>query len=128
MTLMSKPGKRGLPRLLDSFLYSLLGLKAAWRNEEAFRLEVCLALIFVPMSFWLGQSLEHQLLLLLSCGIVLLAELVNSAIEAVVDRVGPEQHPLSAQAKDIGSAVVFISLNLFLLIWGYSAWARFGPG
>lgn len=121
--LQNKPDKSGIPRLIAATGYSMKGLKAAWQYEEAFRLEVCLAAIFVPLSFIVGETLTHQLILVISCALVLLAELVNSAIEAVVDRVSAEIHPLSGQAKDIGSAAVFLTMSLFLGVWGLSVWA-----
>jgi diacylglycerol kinase (ATP) len=94
----------------------------AWRHEQAFRLEATAALLLFPCSFWLAQSLGHQLILVASLALVVIVELINSAIEAVVDRIGSDIHPLSAQAKDIGSAAVFISLMLVLLLWGLSLW------
>lgn len=121
---MHKPGKRGLARLIATTGYAAKGYSAVWRNEEAFRLEIYLALLFVPLSFWLGADLSERLLLLNSCALVLLAELVNSAIEAAVDRIGAEQHPLSGQAKDIGSALVFTSILFFLISWGACLWQR----
>lgn len=123
--MMTKPGKTGLPRLFAATRYSMQGLRAAWKYEEAFRLEATIACICIPLSFWVGQGLPHQLLLVISCGLVLLAELFNSAIEAAVDRFGSEMHPLSGQAKDIGSAGVFTSLMLFLIVWLPSLWQRF---
>lgn len=122
--MMTKPGKTGLPRLLAATRYSIQGFRAAWRYEEAFRTEATLAIVFIPLAFWVGQGLTHQLLLVMSCGLIVLAELLNSAIEAVVDRLGPEQHPLSGQAKDLGSAAVFVSLALFLIVWAPSLWQR----
>ncbi len=116
----AKPGKTGIARLIAATGYSIKGLKAAWQFEEAFRLEVYLTAIFIPLSFWLGTDLSHQLLLITSCALVLLAELFNSAIEAVVDRVSQQQHPLSGRAKDIGSAGVLVAMLLFILIWGSS--------
>ena len=121
----NKPGKTGLSRLIAATGYSLQGFKATFKHEEAFRLEVCASLFFIPASFWVGQNLAHQLLLVFSCGLVLLAELFNSAIEAIVDRVGHEIHPLSGLAKDIGSAGVFLTTLLFLLAWGLSLWQLF---
>ena len=118
----NKPGKTGLARLIAATGYSIQGFKATFKHEEAFRLEVCASLFFVPASFWVGQGLPHQLLLVFSCALVLLAELFNSAIEAIVDRVSHERHPLSGLAKDIGSAGVFLTTMLFLLAWGLSFW------
>jgi diacylglycerol kinase (ATP) len=123
--MMTKPGKTGLARLFAATGYSMQGFRAAWKYEEAFRIEATLACTCVPLSFWVGQGLTHQLLLVISCGLVLLAELFNSAIEAAVDRFGSEMHPLSGQAKDIGSAAVFTSLILFLIVWVPSLWQRF---
>lgn len=123
--MMTKPGKTGIARLIAATGYSMKGFRAAWRYEEAFRIEATLAGACVPLAFWIGQGLTHQLLLVMSCAIVILAELFNSAIEAAIDRVGSEMHPLSGQAKDIGSAGVFTSLMLFLIVWLPSLWQRF---
>jgi len=121
---MMKPGKRGLPRLIDAARYSMQGLRAAWRNEEAFRMEATLALVAIPLAFWVGEGLTHQLLLVVVSGLVIITELLNSAIEAAIDRFGGEIHPLSVQAKDIGSAAVFSSLMLFVAVWLPSLWQR----
>jgi diacylglycerol kinase (ATP) len=123
--MMTKPGKTGLARLLAATGYSMKGFRAAWKYEEAFRIEATLACACIPLAFWVGSDLTHQLLLVISCGLVLLAELFNSAIEAAVDRFGSEMHPLSGQAKDIGSAAVFTALLLFLIVWAPSLWQRF---
>ena len=125
MTMMNKPGKRGIPRLIAAAGYSIKGFKAAWRHEEAFRIEATLAVLFLPAAFWIGETLAHQLVLIVTCFIVIVAELTNSAIEAVVDRVSAEKHPLSGQAKDIGSALVFATLILFAIVWILSIWHHF---
>ena len=117
-----KPGKKGIARIIAATGYSFQGFRAAWRNEAAFRQELVLAIIFLPAAFWLGETLTHQLLLVMSCALVVLAELLNSAIEAVVDRIGEEQHELSGRAKDIGSAAVFVTLTLFVVMWVLSFW------
>ncbi len=122
---LNKPGKTGLSRLIAATGYSIAGFKATWKHEEAFRMEARLCAIFIPLSFWVGQDLNHQLLLIFSCVLVLLAELFNSALEAIVDRVSKEMHPLSGQAKDIGSAGVFLTLVTFGLVWGLSLWQFF---
>ncbi len=119
---MTKPGKKGWARLIAATGYSAKGLRAAWRHEEAFRIEALLALIFLPFAFVINQGLAHQLILIMACFIVVLAELFNTAIESVVDRISSELHPLSGQAKDIGSAGVFVSLVLFGVVWGISGW------
>jgi diacylglycerol kinase (ATP) len=124
-TLMTKPGKTGLARLFAATGYSMQGLRAAWKYEEAFRIESTLAVLCIPLAFWVGQDLTHKLLLVVCCALVIITELINSAIEAAVDRFGSELHPLSGQAKDIGSAAVFCSLMLFLVAWVPSLWQRF---
>ncbi|TXS89921.1 diacylglycerol kinase [Parahaliea maris] len=119
---MNKPGKRGLTRLLAATRHSRDGLVSAWRSEEAFRTEAVLALAFLPLAFAVGDGLAHQLVLVVCCALVILAEILNTAIESVVDRIGPEHDPLSGQAKDLGSAAVLVSLLLFALAWGLSLW------
>jgi diacylglycerol kinase (ATP) len=121
---MSKPGNRGVKRLIAATVFSFQGFRAAWQQEEAFRQEMLLALVLFPAAFWLGQTTVEILLLLLSCIMVVFAELINTAIESIVDRISPEQHPLSGQAKDLGSALVFISNMTVLLVWGMIAWQR----
>lgn len=117
-----KPGKQGIARIIAATGYSFQGFRAAWRNEAAFRQELILAALFLPAAFWLGDTLTHQLLLVISCALVVLTELLNSAIEAVVDRISDEHHELSGRAKDIGSAAVFVALALFVVVWGLSFW------
>lgn len=112
-----KPGKTGIARIIDAAGYSWLGLKAAFKHEAAFRQEVFLLLILVPSAFWLGNSGVEYALLIGSLLLVLLAEIINSAIEAVVDRVGEAPHDLSGRAKDLGSAAVFIAMMNVLLTW-----------
>ncbi|HJR71310.1 MAG TPA: diacylglycerol kinase [Gammaproteobacteria bacterium] len=124
---MGKPGNTGIRRIINATFFSLAGLRAAWRHESAFRQEVALCVVLIPAGVWLGQTAIERSLLIGSCLLVLVVELLNSGIEAVVDRVGAEHHQLSGQAKDLGSAAVFLSLLLVLLIWGLIAWDRFGP-
>lgn len=114
---MTKSGLRGIPRLIQAFVCSVQGLRSAWRDEEAFRLEVLAALVLVPVALWLGESSVERILLAGSVAFVLIVELLNSAVEAVVDRIGPEHHELSGKAKDIGSAAVLISLLLVPVVW-----------
>lgn len=123
--MMSKPGRRGLRRLVAACRFSFRGYRAAWRMEEAFRTEVLMALVLFPAALWLGQSTATRLLLIMSWVIVIFAELMNTAIESVVDRVGHEKHPLSGQAKDLGSALVFTGNVLALVVWVMIAWERF---
>ncbi len=123
---MAKPGTTGIRRIVNATRYSANGLRAAWQNEAAFRLELMLALPLIPLAIWLGQTAFERLLLICSCLLVLLVELINSAIEAIVDRIGSEQHELSGRAKDLGSAAVLVSLVIVVLIWATVAWQRFG--
>ena len=122
---MVKQGKRGLRRLWDAAGYTAAGLAAAWRGEEAFRQEVLLGLVLTPFALWLGQSGMERLLLIASWLVVLIVEILNTAVEATVDRISDEHHPLSGKAKDLGSAAVFLSLVLAALVWGTVAWQRF---
>jgi len=114
---MSKPGNTGLTRIIKAAGYSWAGLKAAFRHEAAFRQELALCLVMIPLAVWLGQTGIERALLIGSLLLVLIAELINSAIEAVVDRFGGEQHELSGRAKDIGSAAVFIALLNVIVVW-----------
>lgn len=107
----------GIKRIILAGGYSLAGLKAAFKNEAAFRQEVMMALILIPLAFWLNIETTQRLILVSSVVLVMIAELLNSAIEAIVDRVGTEHHELSGRAKDIGSAAVLVSLILMVFIW-----------
>jgi diacylglycerol kinase (ATP) len=124
---MGKPGNTGIRRIVNATFFSLAGLRAAWQHESAFRQEVMLFVVLIPTGLWLGRTAVERALLIGSCLLVLVVELLNSGIEAIVDRVGLEPHRLSGQAKDLGSAAVFVSLTLVLVVWGLIAWARFGP-
>lgn len=106
-------------------LYSFAGFRAAWQGEAAFRQEMVLVIFLTPIGLWLGTTATQRALLLGSCMLVLIVELLNSAVEAVVDRVGTDRHILSGRAKDMGSAAVFVSLATVVLIWGLIAWERF---
>ncbi|MBT3427059.1 MAG: diacylglycerol kinase [Gammaproteobacteria bacterium] len=112
-----KPGEKGLARMISATRYSWLGIKAAWRHEAAFRQEVTIAVIGLPLAIWLARDGVEFLLLVVPLLLLLLAELVNSAIEAVVDRFGGELHELSGRAKDMGSAAVFIAIVITGLSW-----------
>ncbi len=114
---MAKPGNTGLTRVIKATGYSMLGLKAAWKHEAAFRQELLLAIVGIPLAVFLAENKSEMLWLILPLFLVIMAELVNSAIEAVVDRVSGEHHELSGRAKDIGSAVVFVALILVAVIW-----------
>ncbi|MBL4582924.1 MAG: diacylglycerol kinase [Gammaproteobacteria bacterium] len=110
--------KKGVSRLIAATGFSLAGLKAALQHEEAFRLEAVIFCILAPAGIWLGQSRVEQVLLVGSLFIVLLMELINSALEATIDRGGSEFHVLAGRAKDIGSAAVFVALLLTVFTWG----------
>lgn len=99
-------------------VWSLQGLRAAWLHESSFRLEVCLLLVLAPLALWLGADGLERALLLGSCLLVLVVELLNSAIEAVIERFGGEWHELAGRAKDMGSAAVFVAMLNVLLVWG----------
>jgi len=118
-------GKRGLKRLWNAFRYSGRGLAAAWKHEDAFRQEVLLAVIALPLGVWLGQNGVERALLLGSVLLIIIVELLNSALESIVDKTSPEMHELAGRAKDMGSAAVLVSLILAALVWGMILWARF---
>jgi diacylglycerol kinase (ATP) len=122
---MANANNTGIKRLVNATLFSLAGLRAAWRNEAAFRQECALVAVLTPTAFWVGESAVERSLLIGSCWLVLIVELLNSAIEAVVDRVGMDHHKLSGRAKDLGSAGVFVSLALVALVWGLMLSERF---
>jgi len=115
----------GVQRLLKAFTYSAAGLRACWDNEAAFRQEAIFAVFMVPGAFWLGTTAVQRILLVSSVLFVLVVELLNTAVEAVVDRVGTDPHSLSRLAKDLGSAAVLLSLAAVWLTWGLIAWERF---
>lgn len=120
-----KPGKTGLARIVDAFGYSMKGLRFAYKNEAAFRQEIAAAIILLPVAVWLADTALQFAVLILPIFIVLLMELVNSAIEAVVDRIGSEKHLLSGAAKDIGSAAVLLSVVLLFIVWVAFLWQKF---
>jgi diacylglycerol kinase (ATP) len=109
---------RGPLGVWRAFCWSLQGLRIAWRVESSFRLEVCAFVVLAPLGFWLGQDGVERALLVGSMLLVMSAELLNSAIEALIDRYGAEHHELAGRAKDMGSAAVFLLLMNVLLCWG----------
>jgi len=111
-------GKTGLRRLWNAFGYSLAGFRAAYKHEDAFRQEVLLAVIMVPLALWLPSSHIGKALMIGSVLLVIVVELLNSAIEAAVDRISLDSHDLAKRAKDIGSAAVLVSLVNVLVVWG----------
>lgn len=125
---MGKPGNTGILRLVRATRYSAQGLVHAWRHEAAFRQEIAATLLLVPVGLWLGRTPVERVMLIGSCLLAIAVELLNSAIEATVDRFGSEHHELSGRAKDLGSAAVFVSLVVVAAAWGTVAWERFFAG
>jgi diacylglycerol kinase (ATP) len=114
----NKPkNNHGIRRLINAARWSMKGFRSTFRNEEAFRQELLLLLILAPLGYWLGQTGVERTLLIGSLFLVLIVELLNTAVETVVDRIGPEQHKLSGRAKDQGSAAVFLAVLLVILTW-----------
>ncbi len=105
-------------RAWQAFLWSMKGLRATWDVESSFRLEVYLFLVLAPLGLWLGADGVERAILIGSLVLVLVVEVLNSAVEAVVDRWGPEHHELAGRAKDMGSAAVFLSDMNVLICWG----------
>ncbi|MEO7243457.1 MAG: diacylglycerol kinase [Variovorax sp.] len=120
----SQRDRAGIDRLWRATLISLHGFRAAWA-EASFRQEVLAAALMLPASLWLGNTWVEVAILTASVLLVLIVELLNTAIEAVVDRVGPEWHLLSKSAKDVGSAAVLLSLLLCAGIWATASWQKF---
>ena len=110
---------RGLGRFVKAAQYSWLGLRACYVNEEAFRQELVLFFLLAPIGFWLGDTGLEKAILVASLVLVIIVELLNSAIEAVVDRIGTEQHELSGRAKDIGSAAVLMAMLNVVVCWTF---------
>lgn len=125
---MSNPykGRTGLDRIRRALGYSMSGLRAAYKGEDAFRQECWLALVLMPSAFWLGRNWVEVALLLGSVLLVMIVELLNSGIEAAIDRVSFELHDLSKRAKDLASAAVLLSLVLCGGIWAAALWSHFG--
>lgn len=110
-------GKTGLRRVINAFFYSMDGLTAAYRNEDAFRQEFWLAVVLIPLALWLDVGALGKAMMIASVLLVLIVELLNSAIEATVDRISLDRHALAKRAKDIGSAAVLLSLVNVAIVW-----------
>lgn len=110
-------GKTGLRRLINAFGYTADGYKAAFKHEDSFRQEVYLSIVLIPLAFYLGHTAVERALMLGSVFLVMVAELLNSSIEASVDHTSLERHPLAKRAKDIGSAAVFLTLINVIVVW-----------
>jgi len=111
-------GKTGLRRLLNAFGYSMAGIKAAYQNEDAFRQEVIMAVVLIPLACYLGETRLEMALMIACVLLVIIVELINSSIEATVDRISLENHLLAKRAKDIGSAAVLLTLFNLVIVWG----------
>ena len=114
-----KSGNTGFTHLVNATIFSFQGLKTAFQSESAFRQELAMLCVVLPSGFWLADSLALSLALFFACMLVLIVELLNSSIEAAIDRIGLEEHDLSRKAKDLGSAAVMISLILAGSVWFY---------
>ncbi|WP_144899324.1 diacylglycerol kinase [Luteimonas cucumeris] len=116
---------RGPARVMKATMWSLQGLRAAWLYESSFRLEVYLFVLLAPLGWWLGANGVERALLIGSMLLVLSIELLNSAVEAVIERYGPEHHELAGRAKDMGSAAVFVLMLNVLVVWGAVLGSRY---
>ena len=119
-----KTSNTGLRHLINATRFSWQGLKAAVQRESAVRQEIALIFVLIPPGIWIAESLVEFVLLMAVCLLVLVIELLNSAVEAAIDRIGNEQHPISALAKDYGSAAVMISLVIVAMVWSVMLLAR----
>ena len=116
--------QRGIRRMIAATNHSAAGLASAWRSEAAFRQELGVVLIMIPVAMWLATT-PGELVLLIGVGLlVLIVELLNTAVEYTLDRIGTERHELAGRAKDMGSAAVFLSLTLWMFTWGAIVWNR----
>ena len=113
-----KPQKHGITRIINATHYSLQGLRYAWKSESAFREEIVIGFFLVIAAFFVADNNIEIALLIGTCFFVVVTEIINSAIEAVVDRAGTEHHELAGAAKDMGSAAVMLSIGLLILTWG----------
>ena len=123
MTNVNPHKATGLRRLVNALNYSLSGLLLAWQDESAFRQEIILAIVLVPVAFMVPVGLTHRVLLVASVMLVLVVEMINSAIEATVDRISLDIHPLAKRAKDMGSAAVLLTLTNAILTWIMILWS-----
>lgn len=124
---MEKKTSKGFERIINAFRFTFKGIRSAWSNEEAFRQEALVLIPVIPAGLLIGETFFEKALLICVWLLVLVIELLNSAIESVVDRIGYEKHPLSGQAKDMGSAAVFIGISIAIIIWISIICERFIP-
>jgi diacylglycerol kinase (ATP) len=122
---MSTRNEGIIRHIMDAFIWSAGGIRAAWKHELAFRAQVVVIVVMIPVGIWIGETATQWALLFGSCMWVLTTELLNSALETIVDRIGLEHHELSGRAKDFGSAAAFFSMTTAAIIWGLIAYQRF---
>jgi diacylglycerol kinase (ATP) len=122
---MGKAKESVLRHIANALVWSAAGIRKAWLNELAFRVETITIVVLMPVGIWLGRSAAERALLIASCMLIPITELLNSAIESVVDRIGMEHHELSGRAKDMGSAAAFISMLTAGIVWALIAYERF---
>jgi len=120
-----KPGLTGINRVIKASGNSFRGIRDAFRHEAAFRQEVALSVILLPASFWLARTVHEWLLLIMPLFVLIIVELLNSAVENTVDRISEQRHKLSGRAKDMASAAVMFSLIFLAVVWLGIAWSRF---
>ncbi|GGX64350.1 diacylglycerol kinase [Saccharospirillum salsuginis] len=125
MTELRKQQATGLRRLINASRYSAQGLRSAFRHEAAFRQESWVLVVGVPCAFWVGTDLWQTALLIASLMLIMVVEMINSALESLVDRVGTDFHELSGRTKDMGSAAVLLSILVAVVLWGAALWQRF---
>ena len=122
---MSLKDEGTIRHIAKALVWSMAGIKAAWKHELAFRAQAVVIAIMLPVGVWLGRTVVEWALLFGSCMLVLITELLNSALETIVDRIGPEHHELSGRAKDMGSAAAFFSMTTAAVVWLLIAYGRF---
>lgn len=113
----NKKGKKGFMRIYNAFFYSISGISAAWRDEEAFRQIVMISCILIPLGIYLGETFETKIILIMPCIVAIIAELANSAIENAIDFTSLKSHPFAKKAKDMGSAMQLISCVFMAFVW-----------
>jgi diacylglycerol kinase (ATP) len=116
---MSKQSETGIKRIISAFFYSKNGILSCWKMEAAFRQEIVACIFLVPLAIFIGNGGVEKAILISTCLLVLIVEILNSAIEAVVDRISPTHHDLSGLAKDLGSAAVLLSIVNLLVVWSF---------
>ncbi len=125
MTIIKKRTKKGLPRILNAFKFSYDGFIATFKSEEAFRQDIIICMILTPIAIFLSITLIEKLFLFSTLFLIVMAELINTAIEMTIDRISEELHPLSKIAKDIGSCIVLVSFMYLILVWTLILYSNF---